>query len=175
MMRKAVLILAGIFAAAYVASATVDSPAFVGAGKCKDCHKTEKQGKQYPIWEASLHAQAFNNLKTDAAKTTAAAAGIAGSPEQAAACLKCHAPLAEKAPDLAAEGVSCEACHGPGSLYRKLNIMMNRDASVQNGLILYATQDAVKAQCLTCHANAHGKVLDFAAGWEKIKHTRPAK
>ena len=29
---------------------------YVGAAKCKICHKTEKQGKQYPIWEEGKHA-----------------------------------------------------------------------------------------------------------------------
>lgn len=174
-MNKIAGILVLVFTAAFLAAATADAPAYVGAAKCKDCHRTEKQGKQHPIWEAGLHSRAFANLKTDKSKPYAEAAGVTGPVEQAPACLKCHAPLFDKSPDLAAEGVSCEACHGAGSLYRKLNIMMNRDKSVQNGLVVYADQAAIKAQCLTCHADAHGIVLDFAAGWEKIKHYRPKK
>jgi|WetSurMetagenome_2_1015567.scaffolds.fasta_scaffold50940_3 hypothetical protein len=174
-MKRIFLIFAMVAVVALLAASPEDSPTYVGASKCKDCHRTDKQGKQYPIWEASLHAQAFNNLKTEGAKQAAAAAGITGLPEQAPACLKCHASLYEKAAGISVEGVTCETCHGPGSLYRKLNVMMSRDASVKNGLVVYASQDAIKAQCMTCHADAHGKTLDFAAAWEKIKHARPAK
>jgi len=152
-----------------------DLPTHVGAGKCKDCHRTNSQGRQYPIWESSKHAQAFNNLKTEAAKTSATKAGVTGSPEQSPECLKCHAPLAEKAPELAAEGVTCEVCHGPGSNYKKLNVMMNHDEAVKNGLIAYTSADDIKARCLTCHSNANGKTFDFAAAWELVKHPKPGK
>jgi hypothetical protein len=164
------IILAGI-----TLPAAADAPAYVGAGKCKDCHRTERQGKQYPIWETGLHAQAFNCLETEAAKPIASAAGVAGPADQAAACLKCHAPAFDKAPEFIAEGVTCETCHGPGSDYRKLNIMMNRDAAVKKGLIVHGSPDAIKALCMTCHAAAHGKTFDFQARWEKIKHVRPGK
>ena len=56
-------------------------------------------------------------------------------------CLKCHAPLADKAPELKAEGVTCEVCHGPGSDYKKLNIMKDKAAAAKNGLILYGSPD----------------------------------
>jgi len=155
-----------------------DLPTYVGAGKCKECHRTNSQGRQYPIWESSKHSQAFNNLKTEAAKKRATELGVTGAPEQSPVCLKCHAPLAEKAPELAAEGVTCEVCHGPGSNYKKLNVMMNHDEAVKNGFIAYASADAIKTFCLTCHADAAaatGKPFDFAAAWESIKHPKPEK
>lgn len=146
-----------------------DLPTYVGAGKCKGCHRTDSQGRQYPIWESSKHAQAFNNLKTEAAKKSATKAGVTGAPEQSPMCLKCHAPLAEKAPEFAAEGVTCEVCHGPGSHYKKLSVMMNHNEAVKNGLIAYASADSVKTFCLNCH----GKTFDFASAWESIKHPKP--
>jgi hypothetical protein len=172
---KQALVAFMIVAAALVILFADDIPIYVGARKCKDCHRTNSQGRQYPIWESSKHAQAFNNLKTEAAKTSATEAGVTGAPEQSPVCLKCHAPLAEKAPELSAEGVTCEVCHGPGSNYKKLNIMMNHDEAVKNGLIAYASTDAVKTFCLNCHANAHGKTFDFAAAWELVKHPKPEK
>ena len=97
-------------------------------------------------------------------------------PEQSPVCQKCHIPLTGAAPEVAAEGVSCEACHGPGSLYRKLSVMVDREACVKNGLIVFASQDAVKAKCLSCHENAHGmKDWDFAEAWEAVKHDKPGK
>ncbi|MGQ9472166.1 MAG: multiheme c-type cytochrome [Candidatus Aminicenantales bacterium] len=147
---------------------------YVGAAKCAMCHRTEKQGQQHPIWEKSNHAGSFNALSSPQAATYAQSAGVANPPESPQ-CLKCHAPLFDKAAELKAEGVTCEVCHGPGSEYRKLNIMKDRELAVKNGLILYADEAATKKQCLTCHANAHGKSFDFAASWEKIKHPVPGK
>ncbi|MFC2170004.1 multiheme c-type cytochrome [Acidobacteriota bacterium] len=144
---------------------------YIGAGKCKICHKTEKQGKQHPIWEESKHSKAFQTLSTPAAAEQAKEKGLTNAAESAE-CLKCHAPLFEKAAELNAEGVTCEACHGPGSAYNKLSIMKSREESVNNGLIAYDSDDAIKKQCLTCH---DAEKFDFNAAWEKIKHPVPEK
>jgi len=90
-------------------------------------------------------------------------------------CLKCHSPLAAKAPELKTDGVSCEVCHGPGSEYKKLSVMKDKATAVKSGLILYGSSEAIKAQCLKCHENPHGISFDFAAFWEKIKHPVPGK
>jgi hypothetical protein len=140
---------------------------YVGAAKCKMCHKSEKQGQQYPLWEARKHSKSYSALSTDEAKALAADA-----PENPK-CLKCHAPLAEKAAELKEEGVSCEVCHGPGSAYKKMSIMKDRAEAVKNGLKEYGSPDAIKAHCLTCHENPHDKPFDFASAWEKVKHPRP--
>jgi len=172
---KQALVASIVAAAGLAILLAADLPTYVGAGKCKDCHRTNGQGRQYPIWESSKHAQAFNNLKTEAAKTSATETGVTGAPDESLVCLKCHAPLAEKVPELAAEGVTCEVCHGPGSNYKKLNVMMNHNEAVKNGLIAYASTDSVKTFCLTCHADANDKPFDFAAVWEQIKHPKPRK
>jgi hypothetical protein len=140
---------------------------YVGAAKCKMCHKSEKQGQQYPLWEARKHSKSYSALTTDEAK--ALASDAPENPE----CLQCHAPLTEKAPELKEEGVTCEVCHGPGSAYKKLSIMKDHAEAVKNGLTEYGSPDAIKAQCLTCHENAHDKPFDFAAAWEKVKHPVP--
>lgn len=141
---------------------------YVGAAKCKMCHKTEKQGKQYPLWEERKHSKACATLATDEAK--ALAADAPDNPE----CLKCHAPLAAKAPEFKAEGVSCEVCHGPGSAYKKMKIMKDHAESVKNGMTEFGSPEAIKAQCVTCHENnPHDKPFDFATAWEKVKHPRP--
>lgn len=145
----------------------------IGAAKCAICHKTEKQGQQYSIWQGSKHSQSFAALTSPGAAAKAQEAGVQNPPESPQ-CLKCHAPLFEKAPELKSEGVTCEICHGPGSEYKKLNIMKDRALSAQNGLIVYENDEAVKKQCLTCHENAHGMSFDFAASHEKIKHKKPA-
>ncbi len=147
---------------------------YVGAAKCAVCHKTEKQGRQYPIWQETKHSQSISALSSPQAAEVAKQANVQ-NPAESPDCLKCHAPLYEKAAELKAEGVTCEVCHGPGSEYKKLSIMKDQALSKQNGLIVYESPEAVKKQCLTCHENAHGKSFDFAAAVEKIKHNMPAE
>jgi len=147
---------------------------YVGSGKCKMCHKSESKGKQYPIWEQSKHAQSFSALTSEKAAQKAQAAGVS-NPAESPKCLKCHAPLAEKAAELKEEGVTCEVCHGPGSAYRKLSIMKDRAKAVENGLKVYDSPGAIKAHCLQCHENAHNQPFDFSTAWEKIKHPLPQK
>jgi hypothetical protein len=146
---------------------------YVGPQKCQICHRTEKQGRQYPIWEQTKHSQSFAALSLPAAADKAKAAGVTTPPPQTPFCLNCHAPLYDKAPELKADGVSCEVCHGPGSEYRKLSVMKDKSEAVKNGLVLYGSPDKIKAFCLKCHQNAHGMTFDFAASWEKIKHPIP--
>jgi len=140
---------------------------YVGADKCKICHKTEKQGAQYTIWESTKHSKSYQALTLDETK-----AKVPDAPENPD-CLKCHGPLHEKAPEFKEEGVTCEVCHGPGSDYKKLSVMKNREDAVSKGLIVYESEEAIKAQCLSCHEMAHDKPFDFAAAWEKIKHPKP--
>ncbi len=147
---------------------------YVGAQKCAICHKSEAQGRQFPVWEGTKHPKTSEVLSSPKAAEAAKAMGV-DKPADDPRCLKCHAPLAAKAPELKAEGVSCEVCHGPGSAYRKLNIMKDKAESVKNGLILYGSPDAIKAQCMTCHENPHGIAFDFASAWDKIKHPVPKK
>ena len=124
-MKKA-LVLAAIAAVVFVAVLLAQDNTYVGAQKCQLCHKSEAQGRQYVIWEGTLHAKSFEALTSTKAADACKAMGV-DKPAEDPRCLKCHAPLAEKAPELKAEGVSCETCHGPGSAYRKLNIMKDKD------------------------------------------------
>jgi hypothetical protein len=145
---------------------------YVGAAKCQICHRTEKQGRQYPIWQASKHSQSFAALSSPQAADYATPLGVK-EPASDPKCLKCHAPLFQKAPELKAEGVTCEVCHGPGSEYKQFSVMKDKAEAVKKGLVLYANTEAVKTWCLTCHANAHNLPFDFASAWNKIKHNIP--
>ena len=169
MKNKAIAVFI-VLALAMAVSAYAQAPTYVGAGKCQMCHKTEKQGQQYPIWEKSNHSKAFAALSSPGAAANAQALGVK-DPATDAKCLKCHAPVAE----FKAEGVTCEACHGAGSDYKALSVMKAKDEAVKKGLKLYANPEAIKTWCLGCHKDAHGKSFDFAAAWDKIKHPVPAK
>lgn len=173
-MKKALLVLLLLTAIVFFIFLFGQEFSYVGAGKCKICHRTEKQGKQFPIWEESQHFQSFTALASEKAVEIAQTA-VASNPQENAECLKCHGPLFEKSAEFKGDGVSCEACHGPGSAYKSLSIMKNKEEAVKNGLVLYGSEEAIRKQCLTCHENAHGKSFDFKASWEKIKHPVPEK
>jgi hypothetical protein len=133
---------------------------FVGAQKCTMCHRGDKKGNVTEIWEKSKHAQAYATLATDHAKEVAFKAGIKGDPQKAPECLSCHvnaynAPASLKDVSYTLEeGISCEACHGPGSVYKNLKIMKDvyegRAKAADYGLIVPDKTVAVKV-CIMCH------------------------
>ena len=90
-MKKALLILMIGIPLIFIISLFSQEFTYVGAGKCKICHKTEKQGKQFPLWEERKHSKSFAALTTEEVK-----AKVSDAPENPK-CLKCHAPLFEKA------------------------------------------------------------------------------
>jgi hypothetical protein len=173
-MKKLLLILIVGASLIFIMSLFSQEFTYVGAGKCKICHRSEKQGRQFPIWEESKHSKSFAALNSPDAPAKAQEMGVE-NPAESPVCLKCHAPLFEKAAEFKEEGVTCEICHGPGSAYKRLSIMKSREEAVKNGLIIYDTPEARKKWCLTCHENAHGQTFDFEASWEKIKHPVPEK
>ena len=157
---------------------------YVGVKKCKTCHKKEKIGNQYGKWKEMKHAKAFESLKTDKAKEAAAKLGI-DDPTRSEKCLKCHTTgFGEGGYDLSKspeenakfEGVQCEACHGPGSVYRKKKIMeglaKGEIKPEEVGLVI-PTEEV----CLTCHGKGKGnpfeKDFDFETFKEKIAHPVP--
>jgi len=110
-----------------VGSLAYADPTYVGVDKCgKICHKVE-----YNSWKTLPHATAFDRLKPD---------------EQGKAeCLKCHATGGSA--DL--PGVQCEACHGPGSDYKSISTMKDKEKALAAGLTL-----PTKETCLKCHTGA---------------------
>lgn len=161
-------------------SATSTDAKYIGAGKCKMCHKSEKRGNQFGKWEAGPHAKGLTVLCTDEAKAVARKAGVEGNPQESAKCLVCHV-TAFDAPDSVKEasfkqeeGVGCEACHGPGSLYKSMKVMKALTAGTQDAkAVAYVRGD--KETCLKCHNKKSPtyKPFDYAKAWAKIEHNIP--
>ena len=150
----------------------------IGAPKCKMCHKA-KTGDQWAKWEGSKHAGAFATLGTDAAKAVATEKGL-GDPQKEEACLKCHATQAFLGRDVVvdakgkyedAEGVGCEACHGPGSDYKSKKVMEDSEAAKAAGLVM----DKSEEFCVKCHNEESPtfKGFVFADRWAEIAHPVP--
>ena len=147
-------------AAVGAAGAQDKKPAYVGADKCKVCHLP-----QHAIWLKSKHAKALEVL---------------GDKRSDPQCLPCHTTgLAGPKDPAAAElsGVQCEACHGPGSLY-KSPLLMSKTKYTQNPAQARAAVLAAgltlpdEKVCTGCHnpKSPTFKGFDFSAYREKIKH-----
>lgn len=156
-------------------SFAADKPEYVGADKCKTCHKAEKNGQQFKLWSEKKHAQAYKDLKSDQAKKKVEVMGVK-DPLKDEKCLSCHS-TAFGMKNIAAslkidEGVSCEACHGPGSLYKKITVMKDKKAAMAVGML-----EANEATCKQCHKadtpGHEGKFKDFKTEFAKIAHPVP--
>lgn len=152
-MKKLLVLIAIVVAIGMLVSAIVIAqakPTFVGAEKgCKMCHKA-----QYDSWLTTPHAKAWDKLKPE---------------EQAKAeCAGCHQTGA-MADGVMVTSVTCEACHGAGSEYKKPAIMGKavwakdkeaaKKAAIAAGLV-YPTAD----NCMKCHkkeGNPNFKPFDF--------------
>lgn len=133
---------------------------YVGVAKCKACHKA-----QFDIWEKSPHAGAFAKLSAEDQKKDE--------------CLACHTTGmgGTAAADADLNSVGCEACHGPGSLYRKVTIMSKskyktdpegqRKLAIEAGLVI-----PDESTCTKCHneKSPNFKGFNHEEYLAKIKH-----
>ncbi len=110
---------------------------YVGVKKCKKCHNTKSEGI-YTSWKNSRHSMAYQSLKSSSAHKKVKESGLTGKPWRLPECLVCHSvdPPSQKVGFTKQfkieDGVQCESCHGPGSLYATKKIM--RKISMENKL-----------------------------------------
>jgi hypothetical protein len=136
-MKRTLLVVAVLVGlAALFAQSANAAPTYIGADKCKMCHKI-----QHTSWLETKHAKA-----TEAAKAST-------EWKFEAACLTCHATNKDEA----MAGVQCEACHGPGSDYKSIQVMKDRAKAVAAGMIV-----PTQATCDGCHdGKDHHKAVKF--------------
>jgi len=133
-------------------------PEYVGYKKCKPCHM-----KIYKAWEKTSHAKAFQSMVDSA--------GVDSG------CLACHAVGYEQPGGFVdttstplLTNVQCESCHGPGSMYKKLPIMKDREKALANGMIL-----PDEAVCKTCHTEEQSPDFDLEEAKKTGVHTVEAE
>jgi len=159
-------------------------PAHIGADGCKKCHF-----KQFNSWKKTTMATTFERLKPGASPEKKTAGGLDPKADYTKdpKCLKCHAtaygtetgypavvegkawtPAEDERAKMLA-GVSCEACHGPGSLYspfKKENPQFKLADIVSRG----ATQPPKAEECMVCHVRECPTMAkDYAFDFEKAK------
>ena len=135
--------LVGIFALSAEAA-----PTYIGAAKCKMCHKL-----QFDTWTSiGTHSKALEIAKAcDKRKFDAT-------------CLTCHSTNKSET----VTGVECEGCHGPGSDYKTIPVMKDRTKSAAAGLTI-----PTQATCVGCHdSKDHHKAVDIKTA---VVHEHKAK
>ncbi len=175
-------ILSTLLFSLYGQGTTGQTAKYIGVAGCKKCHKTVKQGEQFKIWSESKHAKAYETLKGEDAAKIAKEKGLAKPAYESPECLKCHvtgydADASLLGPKFKMEdGVQCETCHGPGSLYKKKKIMKDRELAIQKGLKIYSVEDgSAEELCRKCHNEESPtfKEFNFKERWKKIAHPVP--
>lgn len=153
---------------------------YVGVKNCATtCHKSETKGNQLGIWEDSKHSKAFLNLQTPEADKLAKDKGFTTAAAETPLCLKCHVLGKDIDPEELEEtfdktqGVQCETCHGPGSEYKRLTIMKDKQQAIANGLVIHENGAEF---CVTCHNSDSPtfKSFNYEEYWAKIKHPDPS-
>lgn len=178
-----VILMLGIFifaASQFRTDAGDDDFKYVGVDKCAGtCHKGDSKGSQLEIWQNSKHSQAFKTLQTPFADSIANAKGFTTAAAETPACVVCHVLGREIVPEALedtfdkTQGVQCESCHGPGSEYKKLSIMKDKQKSIDAGLIVHTDGEAFCTNCHNSNSPTHNE-FNYAEMWDQIKHPKPA-
>lgn len=148
------------------------SPQYVGSAACMSCHNDAEQGNPAMSWMRSRHGHAYWRLAADWALFLAKLRPNyqdLDAPSTDDRCLLCHVTGRQDDDAIFAnsfrmeEGVSCESCHGPGSLYADPEIMTDREAFLAAG-----GRVPDENTCRNCHRNS--EQFDYAEMWPKIAH-----
>ncbi|NQV14903.1 hypothetical protein HQ531_05540 [bacterium] len=166
------------------------SPEYIGNKKCKMCHNKAAKGAQYDKWETTAHAKTFEILLSDEAIAIGKKMGLANTPDKEGECLQCHVTgwgtptgyqLEVDAADKKAvskndalKNVGCEACHGPGSLYKGKKAMLAISAGQTEAASLGLVYPNEKT-CLACHneKSPTAKPFVFKEHVTEITHPYP--
>jgi hypothetical protein len=140
-----------------LASTGAEAAKYIGAKKCKACHM-----KQFKAWKKTKMATSYENLKPGVKAEEKKKAGLDPDKDYTTDkdCLRCHTTgygkpsgftSFEETPKLI--NVQCEACHGPGSEFRKImkkNKKFKLDEVKAVGYIFPSDAETEK-DCLVCH------------------------
>lgn len=170
---------------------------YLGAGSCatNGCHGgrggPQAAGSEYNVWLGhDPHARAYEVLLGYRSRRMAELLGLQQPAHEAAVCLACHAAAGENtygwtpafagvtndAPHLVAEGVSCEACHGPAGGWLDRHPTANwKQLSIAEktelGMVDTDDLDVRLARCLQCHVSGPDGEVDhelLAAGHPRL-------
>lgn len=158
-----------------VSASLIAQNKFLGVNTCV-CHKMEKQGNQYKVWEGSAHAKAFETLKSDKANEIAKKKGLTKPAVESPECLKCHVTGYGKAVEASFKpelGIQCETCHGAASAYKAIhNKPENKAKAIAAGLIVPKDDEKL---CKECHNSESPTTKEFKYKEMYAKIAHPLK
>ena len=141
--------------AKYIGSASCSSSNCHGAGTVQN--QTNVRQNEFNTWfNHDPHANAYTALESKQGRQIANNLGL-GDATKAQICLNCHTTNVRDGRQTgrfrASEGISCEGCHGPGSLWLSSHSNPNTARSELMAQGLYDTWNSTsKAElCLSCH------------------------
>ena len=73
------------------------------------------------------------------------------------------------------DGVQCESCHGAGSAYKSMAIMIDKTSAIAAGMVEFRDTLAIEKSCKSCH-NKNSPTYNtfkFNEMWVKIRHSIP--
>jgi hypothetical protein len=183
MTRTALLLLLSASAAA--------GADWAGAGACasRTCHGgaapsrgAGRRGDEYTVWSRlDPHRRAYRALTGARGVAIARRLGLAGPGDAAWAtrapgrerCLGCHALVPEGGrgtpaeDDWRADGVGCEACHGPAGGWLQTHTRAARADSLRAGMVETMAPERAAETCVRCHVGTAERRVDhevLAAG-----------
>jgi hypothetical protein len=172
---------AEVFSPAKPAAQSPAAGSYTGPGSCaaSSCHGSVRPvagsrilQTEYTTWVVQdKHARATEVLNNAVSLRMAKILGI-GRPDGDQKCLTCHAvdaPAQQRARSYSAEGVSCEACHGPASGWLGPHTTRGWTHAQSVAAGMYDTKDLVRRteKCASCHIGSADKSVDhemIAAG-----------
>jgi hypothetical protein len=159
----------------------------LGVATCSNslCHGATEYWKssnvlqnEYLTWQGrDKHARAYSVLLNSASREIARKLGMSIPPHESDMCLDCHAhnvaPARRGEKFVLADGVTCEACHGPAQRWIQSHVEPDATYSKDRSRGLYPTpNDVDRARlCLSCHLGNTAKFVThriMAAGHPRL-------
>jgi hypothetical protein len=167
----------------FLGAAESESAKYLGPGSCAatSCHGSVKPvadsrilQNEYSTWIIKdKHSKAYQALTGNIGERMAQILKLGSKAEDAPKCLACHAlyttPGQRGRAFEIADGVSCENCHGPSSIWlgRHTESRWTHKESVEAGMVDTRNVIHRTEKCLECHLGSQNKFVDhemIAAG-----------
>ncbi|MBN8475576.1 cytochrome c family protein [Sulfuritalea sp.] len=170
-MNTRLLVIFGwlLAAVSFVTPVGAQTPGYTGNRVCAKCHFDQGEA-----WRKTGHAKAFDSLKPNVKAAAKTRAGLDPAKDYSADpnCVACHVTghgenggyKTGMNPDDAklVIGVSCESCHGAGSIYRQkhadaVDKLKASGETTDRQVLIDAKQNFdYESACVSCHLNYQG-------------------
>ena len=168
----AILVLSGSCVNFAHAQSDTEEPAFIGGMSCgtSTCHGARVESSygnilrnEFNTWyEQDPHSQSYTALTSPLGNQIGENLGI--DPTNDPKCISCHTTPTQQYEVMdgftRSEGVSCEGCHGPASLWLKAHTVPDSSVDLfKLGMFPTADPQNRGKLCLSCHLGGEGDQL----------------